>query len=343
MKVPPRTPGSPAGLHFPHPPIRRGPRRPGKPLTGPRCSGEEPQMPPERRRGGGGAALAPLLAPPLLLLLLVAPGGSHRPVVIVHGLFDSPSDFQHLRDFINESHPGTPVTVLDLFDRGASLRPLWVQVEGFRRALAPIMANAGDGVHLLGYSQGGLISRALLATTPDHNVRSFISLAAPQMGQYGDTDYLRWLFPRHMKSNLYRLCYTPLGQGVSICNYWNDPHHRDLYLNSSDFLALINGEKMHPNASEWKRNLLRIQSLVLIGGPDDGVITPWQSSLFGFYDANETVREMHKQEVYAQDTFGLRTLEARGALGGCAVPGVGHTAWHSHRPVYERCIRPWLT
>ncbi|OWK49452.1 Lysosomal thioesterase PPT2, partial [Lonchura striata] len=139
------------------------------------------------------------------------------------------------------------------------------------------MANAARGVHLLGYSQGGLICRALLATTPDHNVQSFISLAAPQMGQYGDTDYLKWLFPRHMKSNLYRLCYTPLGQGVSICNYWNDPHHRELYLNSSDFLALLNDERLHPNASDWKRNLLRIQRLVLIGGPDDGVITPWQS------------------------------------------------------------------
>uniref|UniRef100_A0A8B9G9M9 Uncharacterized protein n=1 Tax=Amazona collaria TaxID=241587 RepID=A0A8B9G9M9_9PSIT len=46
----------------------------------------------------------------------------------------------------------------------------------------------------------------------------------------------------------------------------------------------------------WKRNLLRIRSLVLIGGPDDGVITPWQSSFFGFYDANETVREMQAQE-----------------------------------------------
>ncbi|XP_040977900.1 lysosomal thioesterase PPT2 [Aquila chrysaetos chrysaetos] len=294
--------------------------------------------------GGGAVALAlAFLPPPLLLLLLVVPGGSYRPVVIVHGLFDSPSDFRHLRAFINESHPGTEVTVLDLFDRGASLRPLWVQVEGFRRALAPIMANAADGVHLLGYSQGGLICRALLATMPDHNVHSFISLAAPQMGQYGDTDYLKWLFPRHMKSNLYRLCYTPLGQGVSICNYWNDPHHRELYLNSSDFLALLNDERLHPNASDWKRNLLRIQSLVLIGGPDDGVITPWQSSLFGFYDANETVQEMRAQAVYLQDTFGLKTLEARGDLGGCAVPGVGHTAWHSNRSVYEHCIRPWLT
>lgn len=30
-------------------------------------------------------------------------------------------------------------------------------------------------------------------------------------------------------------------------------------------------------AAAWKRNLLRIERLVLIGGPDDGVITPWQS------------------------------------------------------------------
>uniref|UniRef100_A0A669QKH4 Uncharacterized protein n=1 Tax=Phasianus colchicus TaxID=9054 RepID=A0A669QKH4_PHACC len=52
------------------------------------------------------------------------------------------------------SHPGTNVTVLDLFDRGQSLRPLWVQVEGFRRAVAPIMANAAGGVHLICYSQG---------------------------------------------------------------------------------------------------------------------------------------------------------------------------------------------
>uniref|UniRef100_A0A8C2STN6 palmitoyl-CoA hydrolase n=1 Tax=Coturnix japonica TaxID=93934 RepID=A0A8C2STN6_COTJA len=158
-----------------------------------------------------------------------------------------------------------------------------------------------------------------------------------------DTQYLRWLFPRHMKSNLYRLCYTAIGQGVSICNYWNDPHHRDLYLNSSDFLAPLNDERLHPNASAWKQNLLRIRNLVLIGGPDDGVITPWQSSLFGFYDANETVQDMRSQQVYLADTFGLKTLDGRGALWGCVVPGVGHTGWHNHRGVYERCIRPWLT
>lgn len=33
----------------------------------------------------------------------------------------------------------------------------------------------------------------------------------------------------------------------------------------------------HTSISEWKKNFLKIKKLVLIGGPDDGVITPWQS------------------------------------------------------------------
>lgn len=286
-------------------------------------------------------ALAPLCL--LLLFLLVTLGASYKPVVVVHGLFDSPADFGHLLDYINQTHPGTNVTVVDLFDHSQSLKPLWVQVEGFRLAISPIMQNAADGVHLLCYSQGGLICRALLSTMPDHNVDTFISLSAPQMGQYGDTRYLRWLFPRYMKSNLYRFCYSPVGQHLSVCNYWNDPHHRDLYLNSSDFLALLNGERANPNATAWRRNLLRIRRLVLVGGPDDGVITPWQSSLFAFYDHNETVTDMEQQLVYLQDTFGLKTLDARGAIARCLVPGVQHTAWHSNRTVYQACLAPWLS
>ncbi|XP_073666697.1 lysosomal thioesterase PPT2 isoform X4 [Tursiops truncatus] len=239
-----------------------------------------------------------LLLPFLLLLLPATPAphrASYKPVIVVHGLFDSSYSFRHLLEYINETHPGTVVTVLDLFDGRESLRPLWEQVQGFREAVAPIMAKAPQGVHLICYSQGGLVCRALLSVMDDHNVDSFISLSSPQMGQYGDTDYLKWLFPTSMRSNLYRICYSPWGQEFSICNYWHDPHHDDLYLNASSFLALINGERDHPNATAWRKNFLRVGRLVLIGGPDDGVITPWQSSFFGFYDANETVLEMEEQ------------------------------------------------
>ncbi|XP_048849384.1 lysosomal thioesterase PPT2 [Brienomyrus brachyistius] len=289
----------------------------------------------------GVAAAAWMLWPLVGACMAVAVLG-YKPVIVVHGLFDSSSDFENLLRFINLSHPGTNVSVIDLFDRSASLQPLWKQVEGFRQAIYPIMQNAGDGVHFICYSQGGLVCRGILSILPDHNVHSFISLSAPQAGQYGDTDYLKYLFPQFVKSNLYHLCYTSVGQRVSICNYWNDPHHRDMYINSSDYLAVLNSERPNSNTTVWKNNFLRIKKLVLIGGPDDGVITPWQSSLFGFYDDNETVVDMKHQDVYLRDLFGLKTLDARGDLVTCVVPDVLHTKWHSNYTVYTRCIDKWL-
>ena len=52
-----------------------------------------------------------------------------------------------------------------------------------------------------------------------------------------------------------------------------DPHHLDLYEKYNKFLRVINV----PTNSSYKDNFVKIDKLVLIGGPDDGVITPWQS------------------------------------------------------------------
>ncbi|TKS88381.1 40S ribosomal protein S5 40S ribosomal protein S5, N-terminally processed [Collichthys lucidus] len=247
---------------------------------------------------GSSSGAAGLLYPLLGACLWAAVVG-YKPVIIVHGLFDSSGDFINLQRFINESHPGTNVTVIDLFDRSASLEPMWTQVEGFKAAIYPIMQNAADGVHFICYSQGGLVCRGILSTLSDHNVQSFISLSSPQAGQYGDTDYLKYLFPQFVKSNLYHICYTAIGQRISICNYWNDPHHRDLYVNSSDYLALLNSERANPNSTEWKKNFLKIKTLVLIGGPDDGVITPWQSREV-WYRTADTMTEWETAPAVAE-------------------------------------------
>ncbi|KAM4600852.1 lysosomal thioesterase PPT2-like isoform 2-T2 [Polymixia lowei] len=217
----------------------------------------------------------------LLLLLLLQCGvyitEGYKPVIIVHGLFDGPKQFIKLSGFITKVHPGTNVTVIDLYDDFASLQPMWKQVQGFSKAIFPIMQKAPDGVHFLCFSQGGLICRALLSTVPNHNVHTFIALSSPLGGQYGDTTYLKGVFPEHVKKTVYRICYNRYGQKVSICDYWNDPHHRDRYLQSNSFLPLLNGEKPHNLMEAWRKNFLRVKKLVLIGGPDDGVITPWQS------------------------------------------------------------------
>ncbi|XP_028985930.1 lysosomal thioesterase PPT2-like [Betta splendens] len=282
---------------------------------------------------------SPLLLPLLLLAELCV---GYRPVVIVHGIFDGPKQFETLSSFITKAHPGTVVKVIDLYDYMASVKPLWRQVRGFRKAIRPIIQQAPQGVHLLCFSQGGLICRALLSKIPNHNVNTFISLSSPLAGQYGDTDYLNWIFPDTMKKIVFEFCYRCRSK-VSVCDYWNDPHHRTLYLHSNRFLPVLNGETPHRHMEEWRENFLRIKKLVLIGGPDDGVITPWQSSYFGFYDSNEQVVEMKNQEFYRRDTFGLKELDARGAVSVCVQAGVKHTHWHSNHTVFVNCMEKWLT
>nr|XP_019960517.1 PREDICTED: lysosomal thioesterase PPT2-like [Paralichthys olivaceus] len=281
----------------------------------------------------------------LLLLLLLAGVCiyGYKPVVIVHGILDGPKQFKTLSLFISKVHPGTEVSVIDLYTDLASLKPMWRQVRDFGRAIESIMSRAPDGIHLLCFSQGGLICRALLSMTPDHNVHTFISLSSPQAGQYGDTSYLWWVFPKCLKKTVYKICYRKLGQKVSICEYWNDPHHRPQYLQNNDFLAVLNGDRPHCDMKAWRKNFLRIKKLVLIGGPDDGVITPWESSQFGFYDNDERVVEMRKQEFYRNDTFGLKTLDARGGVSKCVQSGVSHVHWHKNYTVFQNCIEKWLT
>lgn len=42
-----------------------------------------------------------------------------------------------------------------------------------------------DGYHLIGHSQGGLLTRCLLEVWPRHRVRNYISLSGVQNGEYG--------------------------------------------------------------------------------------------------------------------------------------------------------------
>ncbi|GAB6021899.1 holo-[acyl-carrier-protein] synthase [Chamberlinius hualienensis] len=265
---------------------------------------------------------------------------SYKPVVIIHGILDKVHSLDQLSNFIEKYHPGTNVTIVDGYHGWKSILPLWHQVHTFGEVIANISKESR--LHVIGYSQGGLVARGILSVLK-HNVDTFISLSSPQMGQYGDTSYLRWLFPNHVKDNLYKVFYTRYGQEISIGNYWNDPHQREKYLKFSMYLALLNNETYNPSSEEMKENFLRLNRLVLIGGENDGVITPWQSSHFGFYNKNETVIEMTKQDVFKKDSFGLQTLFHKKKLQIYNVPGVEHLDWHSNETVFKNCILPWLT
>lgn len=98
--------------------------------------------------------------------------------------------------------------ITDLFLSQDSLKPMWEQVEGVYKIIAPILNSSPEGAILIGHSQGiyvyivyisvwqhnvllllhvvagGLIFRGILETYPTHNI-TFISIATPLAGQYG--------------------------------------------------------------------------------------------------------------------------------------------------------------
>lgn len=90
---------------------------------------------------------------------------------------------------------------------------------------------------------------------------------------------MQLIFPDLAANNAYELFYSNVGQHISIANYWNDPFEQDLYFKFSKFLPIINNEVKTLNSSQYKNALLRLNKMILVGGPNDGVITPWESRL----------------------------------------------------------------
>lgn len=267
---------------------------------------------------------------------------AYKPVVFMHGILAGASEANSLFTWIQQNHTGTVTLSIRMYEDLESLKNMMTQVKKISYVMTEFMNSHPDGIHLICFSQGGLVCRGLLEHLR-HNVDTFISLSSPQAGQFGDTDYLKFVLPKVLRDNAYKFLYTKDGQKVSVGNYWNDPHHQDLYLKFSKFLAVINNETANARSQEFKANFLRLKKLVMIGGPNDGVITPWQSSHFGFYDSKLNIVEMNQTKWYRYDSFGLQTMHKKGDVITHVIPGVKHTHWYSTYSVYEKCILPYLT
>lgn len=145
-----------------------------------------------------------------------------------------------------------------------------------------------------------------------------------------------------MEKTAFELFYSHVGQHTSVGNYWNDPHHQHLYYKYSNFLPYVNNEISSTRSDMYKDGLLKLDNMILIGGPDDGVITPWQSSHFGYYDIFGDVVPMEFRDIYKRDKIGLKTLNKAGKLKLLTFPGVHHFDWHLNTTIIEKAILPYL-
>jgi palmitoyl-protein thioesterase len=233
-----------------------------------------------------------------------------------------------------------------------------------------------NGYIFIGHSQGGALSRAVIEEMDDHNVKLYISLAGAQNGIfYGPQPadrvpllvYANGFGAQLIPHDLFDFShYTPADYNGKIqydmtvatfdhpegqksysgFNLARSPVH-DRWVSSNPFLPVINNinpcessDKECVDAKARRRaNFLKLEVAHFFISPEDGVISPWQTSIFGQYNDVEKeidvldkfkdlkILDMKLTLEYKEDTYGLRTLDERGGLFRHVLPDVTHTCW----------------
>jgi len=276
-----------------------------------------------------------------------------RPLVLWHGLGDSHSSpgMLEFANLVKGVHPGIFVHSiyieenLDSDQRAGFFGNVNDQLEGVAEQLAGI-DELGNGFDAIGFSQGGQFLRAYIERYNSPPVHNLLTFGAQHMGvsdlplcKPGDT--LCQIARRAARFGVYsKYAQTNLIQA----QYFRDPDQLSTYLEVNEFLVSINNEVVNTINNTYAENLASLEHLVLILFSEDKTVVPKESSWFGSYEpldessatANAGERPiipMRLQPTYIADTFGLRTLDERGAI-------VLEVCEGEHMRISDECWKP---
>eukprot|EP00051_Salpingoeca_urceolata_P003371 m.57294 g.57294 ORF g.57294 m.57294 type:complete len:316 (-) comp12721_c0_seq2:124-1071(-) len=291
----------------------------------------------------------------------------YKPLFLLHGLNDNEGEWKDYARWVQARHPGTQMHPIPLFDDDKSLVAAWVQAktigEYIRNVTKLHPSNFTQGYHLVCHSQGGILCRSVIESMNDHNVSTFISLAGPQMGEYGEYGPLQELYPDVVVPNLWRVLYTWTVQDIlSVADYWHDtsPEAHDAFLKFNRYLPVMNGQAPGPGPHDlirFKTNFMRVKRAVFFGSDGDTEIMPWQSSVFGSVRSNLThdaecikaqapvrcVLPREEHVLWVNDTIGLRQMHQEGRAVFITPSNITHMQWTHDENVFVQHVLPELT
>lgn len=194
--------------------------------------------------------------------------------------------------------------------------------------------DGDDGFNFVAFSQGALLARAVVQKLPPYlRVHTYVSLAGPQRGQWGECNMgssgIGPTISRKMaRPTGWLAFYNPVAQReISVANYWYDPRHNRLFRKEAKFLSEINGYIDLGDLALQRENFLRIQNAIFLGSSDDDCINPPLSSVFEFVDSRGNPTPLKQSFEYSGDTFGLKTMHDEGRLVMQDYPGYDHLSW----------------
>ena len=242
----------------------------------------------------------------LFLFLCVISLSYSYPTIIIHGIASNKEDLQ---EFSIELSKETENTIDNKVYNMEIESGKWSSIFMNLNQQCEIFANnindlniTEEKINLIGFSQGGLIARCYVEKYSDKiiGVNSLITIAAPNMG-----------------------IFTPIINPINTINpkkeYWKNPFKYNKYVETNDFLVYINNEKPHLNYLDYKNNILLLNNFLIVWSSIDNIITPLESSKFGFYDIDVAekynkleIQPLRNSSIY--NTLGLRELDATNKL-----------------------------
>eukprot|EP00744_Colponema_vietnamica_P027819 GILI01041931.1.p1 GENE.GILI01041931.1~~GILI01041931.1.p1 ORF type:complete len:323 (+),score=47.52 GILI01041931.1:282-1250(+) len=284
-----------------------------------------------------------------------------KPILLLHGLNAGPGIFNGLVSFLRQLSPETPIISLDFYNDLWSLVPLSRQAKKLSLLLSQLQSRPGfeDGYHMICHSQGAVLGRAAVTMTPNHKVLTFVSLAGPQGGLFGTFGLERKGKGVAQKAlpKMHHIFYSPIAQRMlSVAQLWRDPAPscHATFVKRNQFLPLINNETPHPLSEAFVDNFKRVGRVVLAGGPADEQIMPWESCFFCHLSTissppatplppHRYITELLRtQPVYADDLFGLRSLDEAGRLHLVVLEDANHHSWIFNTDLFREHILPFL-
>jgi len=282
----------------------------------------------------------------VVMMMITTTINAYKPIIAIHGFTGSNKVFDPMVEELDRVQPGHKFFALDLDNKWSSTKKLQTLVDDATDLIHQIISENEeifrDGFILLGQSQGGLVSRALMQQNK-WNITKFISTAGVQNGFYGDCGAY---FTKNLTCEAVTdLMYTKLMQNTfSVAGFWRSPD-REKYLKHNIFMPVLNNEEGTPSSPAYqkmlKENFLQAGEYHFFSSPDDDILHPWFTSVFStFAPDGETRVPLEDQYIYQQDTFGLRTAIEQGRVHFYEVPGVLHRDWTRRVDIFHKYLFP---
>ena len=179
----------------------------------------------------------------------------------------------------------------------------------------PVLSIA-SAVNALGFSQGSQFLRAYIERCNKPRVSNLVTFGGQHNGisefqECGDSDWVCQGWSSLLKGNTW----TAFVQNKLVpAQYYRNGEDLTNYLESSNFLADINNEKIVKNDT-YRENLKTLDRFVMYMFSEDTTVVPKESAYF--YEVNATskrVTKLQDRDLYKEDWIGLKWLDENGRL-----------------------------